>query len=52
MITLDATAVGLKELLHSLLISVNLPEGVTNDNVTALQQHADLSGAVNVTGAY
>jgi len=34
-ITLDATAVGTEELLNSFLISVNLPEGVTNDNVTA-----------------
>ena len=46
-ITLDATAVGTEELLNSFLISVNLPEGVTNDNVTATTA-ADTKLSVNV----
>ena len=48
-ITLDATAVGTEELLNSFLISVNLPEGVTNDNVTATT--ADTKLSVNVAGS-
>ena len=49
-ITLDATAVGTEELLNSFLISVNLPEGVTNDNVTATTA-ADTKLSVNVAGS-
>ncbi len=49
-ITLDATAVGTEELLNSFLISVNLPEGVTNDNVTATTT-ADTKLSVNVAGS-
>ena len=49
-ITLDATAVGTEELLNSFLISVNLPEGVTNDNVTATTA-ADTKLSVNVVGS-
>ena len=49
-ITLDATAVGTEELLNSFLISVNLPEGVTNDNVTATTT-ADTKLLVNVAGS-
>ena len=49
-ITLDATAVGTEELLNSFLISVNLPEGVTNDNVTPTTT-ADTKLSVNVAGS-
>ena len=49
-ITLDATAVGTEELLNSFLISVNLPEGVTKDNVTATTA-ADTKLSVNVAGS-
>ena len=49
-ITLDATAVGTEELLNSFLISVNLPEGVTNDNVTATTT-ADTKLSVNIAGS-
>ena len=49
-ITLDATAVGTEELLNSFLISVNLPEGVTNDYLTATTT-ADTKLSVNVAGS-
>ena len=49
-ITLDATAVGTEELLNSFLISVNLPEGVTKDNVTATTA-AYTKLSVNVAGS-
>ena len=49
-ITIEATASGAEELLNSFLISVNLPEGVTNDNVTATTT-ADTKLSVNVAGS-
>ena len=49
-ITIEATASGAEELLNSFLISVNIPKGVTNDNVTATTA-ADTKLSVNVAGS-
>ena len=46
-ITIEATASGAEELLNSFLISVNIPKGVTNDDITATTT-ADTKLSVNV----
>ena len=49
-ITIEATASGAEELLNSFLISVNIPKGVTNDDITATTT-ADTKLSVNVAGS-